>query len=101
MDAKWERDGVRQVESRGEPFAVGEPTPCFFAESSLTILNGLQLSEVMSGATYLHELGIVHGDIKGVPLDIPSPFFCLTDGLSRQIFLLTTVAPLALLILVS
>ena len=34
--------------------------------SVLTILNGPQLSEVASGVTYLHEFGIVHGDLKGV-----------------------------------
>ena len=29
-------------------------------------LDDLQLSEVTSGVTYLHELGIVHGNLKGV-----------------------------------
>jgi len=29
-------------------------------------LNGLQLSEVASGVTYIHDLGIAHGDLKGV-----------------------------------
>jgi len=29
-------------------------------------LNDSQLSEVASGVAYLHELGIAHGDLKGV-----------------------------------
>ena len=29
-------------------------------------MRNLQLSEVMSGVTYFHDLGIVHADIKGV-----------------------------------
>ena len=43
--------------------------------SVLTIPNDVQLSEVMSGATYLHELGVVHGDLKGVPSNVSDPFF--------------------------
>jgi len=26
----------------------------------------IQLSEVMSGVAYLHELNVIHGDLKGV-----------------------------------
>ena len=32
----------------------------------VTIIQNIQLSEVMSGVAYLHELSIVHGDLKGV-----------------------------------
>jgi len=71
LDAKRERDGVHQVQPGGKPFAVGEPIPCV-AASSLIILNRPQLSGIMSGATYLHELGVVHGDFKGVRL-MPAP----------------------------
>ena len=39
------------------------------------ILDHLQLSDVMSGAAYLHEAGVVHGDLKGVPSSIRDPFF--------------------------
>ena len=66
MDAKWECDGVYQVQPRGKPFAIGELIRCFLVVSTLTILRRLQLYGAMSGATYLHELGIVHGDFKGV-----------------------------------
>lgn len=37
----------------------------------LIALDGLQLSEVASGVTYIHELGIAHGDLKGVRLHVP------------------------------
>jgi len=33
---------------------------------SLLFINRAQLSEVMSGVAYIHDLGIVHGDLKGV-----------------------------------
>ena len=80
LDAKRERDGIHQVQSRGPPSAVGEPTCRFPMNAALTILDDLQLSEVMSGATYLHELGVVHGDLKGVPSNVPALFssFSLT-----------------------
>ena len=75
MDAKWECSRIYKVQSRGKPFAVGESAGCFPANSALTVLNGPQLSEVMSGVTYLHELGVVHGDLKGVPMDVPNQLF--------------------------
>ena len=41
--------------------------------------NDLQLSEVASGVTYIHELGIAHGDLKGVRSQVlHSPFSPLT-----------------------
>ena len=93
MDAKWECDGIHQVQSRGKSLSVGEPAHCFPTNSTLTIPGELQLAEVMSGATYLHELGVVHGDIKGV---LQKLVFCLTDRLSRQTSSLTTMALFAL-----
>ena len=72
LDEKRKRDGIYQVQSRGKPFAVGEPTHYVLLDSDL-VLNGLQLSEVMSGAAYLHDLGIVHGDLKGVLSIIRDP----------------------------
>ena len=74
LDAKWERDGIHQIQSGGEPFAVGKPTRCFPANPALTILNDLQLAEVMAGVTYLHELGVVHRDLKGVLSNTGRPF---------------------------
>ena len=65
LDAKRGRDGIRQGQSKSKPLAVGEPVPYFLIYSNL-ILDNPQLSEVMSGAAYLHDLGIVHGDLKGV-----------------------------------
>ena len=43
------------------PLAVSPRLP-------VTIIKNIQLSEVMSGVAYLHELSIVHGDLKGVSL---------------------------------
>ena len=43
--------------------------------SQVQALNDVQLSEVTSGAAYLHDLGVVHGDLKGVWLNISQPFF--------------------------
>ena len=39
-----------------------------FAVFSLSLVNEFQLSEVMSAVAYLHELNIIHGDLKGVSL---------------------------------
>ena len=75
LDAKWERNGVHQVQSRGEPSALGEPTRSLLADRALRISDAPQLSGVMSGAAYLHGLGVVHGDLKGVQLNILNPFF--------------------------
>lgn len=52
----------------------------------------------MSGVAYLHELGIVHGDLKGVLFNIRVDFlYSFTDHLSRQMFsLMTTVSPASL-----
>ena len=51
-------------------------------------INIPQLSEVVAGVTYLHELKVVHGDLKGV-----SPMFLmcryLVDKQGRQTYLLT------------
>jgi len=42
-------------------------------------LHKLQLSEVASGVTYIHEIGIAHGDLKGVRCHVlHSPFAPLT-----------------------
>lgn len=43
------------------PLAASSWTPSF-----RSLLNNLQLSEAVSGVTYLHEVGVVHGDLKGV-----------------------------------
>ena len=75
LDAKRERDGVHQIKPRGEPFTVGEPACCSLLSSALTIPDDLQLSGVASGVTYLHEFGIVHGDLKGVLSNIHNQFF--------------------------
>jgi serine/threonine protein kinase len=39
----------------------------------------------MSGATYLHALGVVHGDLKGVSSNIPDPLFALLTTLQANI----------------
>ena len=67
--SEWMPNGNVTEYTRSNPEAnrlrlVSPPyTPCeVFAEA----LNNRQLSEVASGVTYLHELGIAHGDLKGV-----------------------------------
>lgn len=64
MDAQRKYYALRKVQSRGKPLAVGEPARCFVMISLLPTKN--QLSEVMSAMNYLHDIGIVHGDLKGV-----------------------------------
>jgi len=70
---------------------VSPPVPP--TDSALTILNDIQLSGVTSGATYLHDLGVVHGDLKGVLSNVHNPSPRLADRLSRQTFSLTTMGP--------
>jgi len=100
LDAEWERDGTHQIQPRGKPFAVGEPRRYLPEDSVLTTLNDSQLSEVMSGTAYLHELGVVHGDLKGVTSATHDPVHHLTDRLTRQTFSLTTTVPPSLQTLV-
>jgi len=42
--------------------------PKAVSSRSLLLIDDLQLSEVASGVAYLHELRVVHGDLKGVSL---------------------------------
>ena len=49
----------------------------------LSLINNLQLSETVSGVIYLHELGIVHGDLKGVSVMFLM-HHCFTDKQSRE-----------------
>ena len=79
---------------------VSPLTPPPSTNSALTAPNVLQLSEVMSGAAYLHELGVVHGDPKGVLPNILA-LFRPTDQLGRRTYSLTTAVSLDLQTLVS
>ena len=80
LDAKRKRDGIHQGQSKGESFAAGEPIRRPSADSALTILNGIQLSEVAAGTSYLHDVGVIHGDLKGVLSSTRNPVFVsLTD----------------------
>ena len=63
VDARRECDAVRKLQSKGKSFEAGGPACCFLVVSHLFVL---QLSEVTSGVAYLHELKVVHGDLKGV-----------------------------------
>lgn len=54
----------------------------------------LQLSGVMSGATYLHDIGVVHGDLKGVTLnDHNLPFYFANLPDRRTFSSMTAVLP--------
>ena len=99
LDAKWECDGICQVQSGRKPFGAGESTRCF-PNSVLSVLDGPQLSGVMSGASYLHDLGVVHGDLKGVRFGNLHLGFFLADHLNRRISSSMTMAPLSLRTLV-
>lgn len=39
---------------------------CCFPIILVSLTKNLQLSDVMSGVAYLHDIRIVHGDLKGV-----------------------------------
>ena len=65
VDVQWERDGIHHLQPGGQPFVPGafhRPLPV----SLYSDYDYPQLSEVASGVTYLHDLRIVHGDLKGV-----------------------------------
>ena len=49
---------------------------------------------------YLHELGIVHGDLKGVSVDNCDFVICLAEFMNRRTFSLTTTVPPSLQTLV-
>jgi len=66
VDAQRKCGGIHKVQSSGQPFAFGESRRRSPARSMLIFVHNLQLSEVAAGVTYLHRLGIVHGDLKGV-----------------------------------
>ena len=80
VDAEWKRDAVCNIKPRGEPFATGGFDHCF-PVNILGFTTAIQLSEVASGVAYLHELKVVHGDLKGVrsPAIHSLSFVSLTD----------------------
>jgi len=65
LDVQWEYCGIYKIPPRGKPPSIGEPAR-YFSPVFFSFINNIQLSEVMSGVAYLHEFGIVHGDLKGV-----------------------------------
>ena len=74
LDGTWERCGICQIEPRRKSFTVGEPVHHFPAIPALSVPDcDPQLCGVVSGVIYLHEHGIIHGDLKGVCLDIVAP----------------------------
>ena len=68
--SEWMPNGnvMEYVRSNPEANRLRSVSPAAHSPWELTFIcpNNLQLSEVASGVTYLHELGIVHGDLKGV-----------------------------------
>lgn len=65
VDAQRKYFAARKIQYRGKRLAVGEPARCFVMNSLLPTRNP-QLSEVMLAMAYPHDLGVVHGDLKGV-----------------------------------
>ena len=55
----------------------------------------------MAGANYLHKLGVIHGDFKGVRLNSCSSLFRLVDRVSRRIYSWMTMGSPSLRTLVS
>ena len=102
VDAQRERDAVRKKQPRDEPFTTGQIYYCFPIDFPLFITADPQLFQIASGVAHLHDLGIVHGDLKGVSLlRIYNPgTSCLIDP-SRQTSSLTTTVTLASQTLVS
>jgi len=66
----WMRNGNVMEYTKSNPevnrLRLVSPLADFSPIFVLMILHDRQLSGVMSGATYLHELGVIHGDLKGV-----------------------------------
>jgi len=95
----WMQNGNVMEYARSNPgenrLQLVSPLDILLKNPVLRIRNDFQLSEVMSGMIYLHELGIVHGDLKGVRSNFRNRVSRLTDHLNRQTFSLTTMAPLS------
>lgn len=91
MDAQWERDPVCKIQPRGKPIEVGETMRTI--EDFLLFINSSQLSEVMCGVTYLHELKLVHGDLKGVSFIYLIPFHLVHKQYRETCWLTVRVAP--------
>ena len=62
VDAQRKCGAIRKIQSGGEPLATGK----LLSPYDFSYLTSTQLSEVMAGVSYLHDLGIIHGDLKGV-----------------------------------
>jgi hypothetical protein len=64
MDAQRECDLLCEVQPKGKPIEIGK----LFSPGAVfpLFMTNLQLLEVASGVAYLNDLGIVHGDLKGV-----------------------------------
>lgn len=62
MDAERKRAELRRKKNRNQSIAVGVSAP-MYAESELT---KSQLLDISYGLSFLHCLGIMHGDLKGV-----------------------------------
>ena len=76
LDGKWEYCGIRQIEPRRKSFTVGESVRRLPTIPALSVPGcDLQLCGAVSGVIYLHEHGIIHGDLKGVCLDIATLLF--------------------------
>ena len=65
---EWMPNGDVLRYARSNPEANRLRLVSFFAVIAIALLLiiNVQLSEVMSGVAYLHELRVVHGDLKGV-----------------------------------
>jgi serine/threonine protein kinase len=68
LDGKRKHCSIRQEESRSQSHGISKSD---FNGSALGLLakyDFTQLVDVASGLSYLHSMGLVHGDLKGVRL---------------------------------
>ena len=100
LDEKRRCDGIHWGQSKRKSFAVGKHARSLTLNLVVSIVDDLQLSEIMLGTSYLHELGIIHGDLKGVSVDNYDLIFRLAEYTIRQTFSLTTTVPPSLQTLV-
>ena len=69
LDDEWKHPRIRQGTSRCRPArACGFSVKSLTASAPLTPVKKLQLAGVAKGLIYIHNQGMIHGDLKGVRL---------------------------------
>lgn len=63
MDAWWKFEDLHQLETARKSGCPCEPP---YTHLKQTVLISHQLGDIACGLGYLHSLGVIHGDLKGV-----------------------------------